>query len=363
MNIVIQQDGRALLAEHDVQVHRLEDLLERVECQARQLALDQIWPVLHNCLELHVPVRALPPGAISGGFRGLSHINHKIIKNTPGHQMEHVHTLGRLPIRLARRTRQLDTQKGKHRLIRDLVLHLHQPRVEVDLARQRADGQKRGVTHDQQRRHGLVEEPGVDVGGLLEYDDVASGTLRCGDLRVLGQILVMRGRIKMGVYNMNTVMHSTVVDTLNTTDRGRGKEQKLLFKLNLFYISSTHYVQITGTDTQKCIKKAFTSRGSSSPRVLHSHHAAAPAPVFCILEDLLLDGFHAIICLLVYCILNVQRLKTQQILNCGVSPLDNIKVCCNPGCQRRYTKVLSIVRLKHLPSVFTQCFHVCLNGV
>ena len=29
----------------------------------------------------------------------------------------------------------------------------------------------------------------------------------------------------MGVYNMNIVMHSTVVDTLNTTDRdGKGTE-------------------------------------------------------------------------------------------------------------------------------------------
>ena len=105
--------------------------------------------------------------------------------------MEHVHTLGRLPVRLARRTRQLDTQKRKHRLIRDLVLHLHQPSVKVDLTRQRADGQQRGVPHDQQRCHGLVEEPGVDVGGLLEDDDVASGPLCGGDLRVLGQILVM----------------------------------------------------------------------------------------------------------------------------------------------------------------------------
>ena len=62
VNIVIQQDGRALLAEHDVQVHRLENLLQRVERQAGQLALDQIGPILHNRLELHVPVRALPPG-------------------------------------------------------------------------------------------------------------------------------------------------------------------------------------------------------------------------------------------------------------------------------------------------------------
>ena len=225
VNIVIQQDGRALLGEHDVQMHRLEDLLQRVERQAGQLALDQIGPILHNRLELHVPVRALPPGAISGGFRGLTNIKITTIKNTPGHQMEHVHTLGRLPVRLACRTRQLDTQKSKHRLIRDLVLHLHQPRVEVDLARQRAYGQQRGVTHDQQRRHGLVEEPGVDVGRLLEDDDVASGPFRGGDLRALEQILVIRGRIKMGVYNMNTVMHSTVVDTLNTTDRdGKGTE-------------------------------------------------------------------------------------------------------------------------------------------
>ena len=93
VNIVIQQDGRALLAKHDVQVHCLEDLLQRVERQAGQLALDQIGPILHNRLELHVPVRALPPGEISDGLCGLTSINHKIIKNTPGHLMEHVHTL------------------------------------------------------------------------------------------------------------------------------------------------------------------------------------------------------------------------------------------------------------------------------
>lgn len=50
------------LGEHDFYVSRLEDLLTTIKCQTAELALDEVWSILHDGLELNVPLRTLPPG-------------------------------------------------------------------------------------------------------------------------------------------------------------------------------------------------------------------------------------------------------------------------------------------------------------
>ena len=47
-------------AEHGVDVDLAEDLLERVEREARELGLDEVRAVLHHDLELAVALGALP---------------------------------------------------------------------------------------------------------------------------------------------------------------------------------------------------------------------------------------------------------------------------------------------------------------
>ena len=140
---------------------------------------------------------------------------HKHKKNGPGDKVEHVNALGGLALGLAGGAGQLDAQKGEDGQAGQLVPHLHEPGVEVDLARERADGQEGGVAHDQERRDGLLRQTGgvswssdededeegyfpdwasahvkeswVDVGSLLEDNDVSSGALGSGDLHKGGQ--------------------------------------------------------------------------------------------------------------------------------------------------------------------------------
>jgi hypothetical protein len=208
-------------------VLRLEDLLKRVERETGELGLDEVGPVLHDGLELHMAVRALPPVPEPVRYlwmtpwpnrkrgepmppperyprRTNKHKHHK--KGGPGDKVEHVDALGGLALGLAGGAGQLDAQKGKDGQARELVTHLHEPGVEVDLACQRADGQEGGVAHNQERRDGLlrgnshswsseddegyfpewasahVKESWVDVGSLLEDNDVSSCALRGGDL-------------------------------------------------------------------------------------------------------------------------------------------------------------------------------------
>jgi hypothetical protein len=72
--------------------------------------------------------------------------------------MEHVDTVGGLALGLASGTGELDAQKCEDRLTGELVPHLHEPGVKVDLAREGADCQKRGGAHDHERRDGLLSE-------------------------------------------------------------------------------------------------------------------------------------------------------------------------------------------------------------
>ncbi len=156
VDVVVDDVGWARLGEHDVEELGLEDLLEGVEGQAAQLALDEVRPVLHDRFELDVPVRALPARD----------------------EVKHVHAFRRLAFGFARGARELDAEEGEDWLVGDFVPHLHQPGVEVDLRRERGDGQQRRVPHGEERGDGFVEEAWVDVGGLLEDDDVPARALR-----------------------------------------------------------------------------------------------------------------------------------------------------------------------------------------
>ena len=93
-----------------------------------------------------------------------------------------MHAVCGLPIVLALGARELDLQDRKQLEARRLVLEPNQTRVEVDFGRERRDADEGGGADDHQWGDGLVEEAGVDVRGLLEYNDVAASALRCADL-------------------------------------------------------------------------------------------------------------------------------------------------------------------------------------
>ena len=59
-DLLVLFEGEGLRAEHGVDVDLAEDLLERVEGQARELGLDEVRAVLHHDLELAVALGALP---------------------------------------------------------------------------------------------------------------------------------------------------------------------------------------------------------------------------------------------------------------------------------------------------------------
>ena len=111
------------LREHDVHVNAAEDLLKGVEGEPTQFAFDEIWPVLHDGLELDVPVSRLPAGD----------------------QVEHVGAVRRLPVFAALSAGQGDAEHAEKREIGDLVAHAKQARVEVDFRSQGGNGDEGGV--------------------------------------------------------------------------------------------------------------------------------------------------------------------------------------------------------------------------
>jgi len=110
---------------------------------------------LHDGLELHVAVRALPAR----------------------HEVEHVHAGGRLAVLDALAARQLHADAREQGQARDLVAHPQEPGVEVDLGRERGDGDQARVADEQEGRHRLVEEARLDVGRLLQHDEVPARAL------------------------------------------------------------------------------------------------------------------------------------------------------------------------------------------
>ena len=116
---LVRDWDRGGLGEHDIQVHRAEDLLQGVEGEPTQFALDEIGAVLHDGLELNVPVPALPSRD----------------------EMQHVRALGCLPVLPAGSAGQGDAESGEEWEVCGLVPHSEEPREEVDLAGHCGNGQ------------------------------------------------------------------------------------------------------------------------------------------------------------------------------------------------------------------------------
>ena len=212
VHVVVDDRGGNGLLEHDIDVLGLKHLLQRVEGETRKLGLDKVGPVLHDGLELDVPVCRLPPAQVNtmqpppSRFARKSRTNKHKKKGPPGDKVKHVDAVCGAPLGLAGCAGQLHAKKGEKWLPSELVPHLHQPGVEVDLAGQRGNGQQGGGAHDEERgycflqrqRSGStssddeplphwasahVKESWVDVGRLLENDDVPAGPLGGGNLR------------------------------------------------------------------------------------------------------------------------------------------------------------------------------------
>jgi len=127
-------DERQRLDRHrDPDVGLAEHLLQRVEGEARQLALDQVRPVLHHDAQLAVALRRLP---------------HR-------HEVQAVHALVADPVLDALLARELDAPRLEQRPVVHGVLHLDQARVEVDLGRERRDRHQRRAPDREDRRDGF----------------------------------------------------------------------------------------------------------------------------------------------------------------------------------------------------------------
>ena len=117
---------RRHLCEHDIQIDSPKDLLQRVESEPTQFALDEVGAILHDCLQLDMPVSALPPRD----------------------EVEHVRALDSLASLPAGIAGQSDAQCGEDWEICGLVSHSQESREEVDLASDSGNGQKAGSTDD-----------------------------------------------------------------------------------------------------------------------------------------------------------------------------------------------------------------------
>ena len=89
--------------------------------------------------------------------------------------MQQVHALGRLACVFAHFACQLNAQTRENRKPCAFVALAHERSVEVDLRRQRRNGQKARRVNRQERRDSLVEESRVYICSLLQDDDVAPG--------------------------------------------------------------------------------------------------------------------------------------------------------------------------------------------
>lgn len=152
MDLLIRNWGRRRLSEHDVQIDGAEDLLQGVEGEPTQFALDEVGAVLHDRLQLDVPVPALPPGD----------------------EVEHVGALRCLAVLPAGVAGEGDAERGEEREICGLVPHPEQSSEEVDLACDGGDGQEAGGPHDEEGEYCLVGEVGVDVGCFFKDDDITT---------------------------------------------------------------------------------------------------------------------------------------------------------------------------------------------
>ena len=134
MDSLVRDWSRGDLGEHDVQIDRAENLLQGVECETTQFALDEVGAVLHDRLQLDMPVTTLPPRD----------------------EVEHVRALGCLPVLPALIAGESHRKCGKEREICGLVAHSQQPSEEVDLAGHCGNSQEAGGPYDEEGEYCLV---------------------------------------------------------------------------------------------------------------------------------------------------------------------------------------------------------------
>jgi len=96
-----------------------------------------------------------------------------------GDQVQHVLALRSEPDISACCAGQRNLQLGEHGEHGNRVFDFEQARVEIDVGGKGRYADERGDPDQEQRSHCLVEEPLIDVGGLLEDDHVAPRAFRC----------------------------------------------------------------------------------------------------------------------------------------------------------------------------------------
>jgi len=153
VDVLVDDLGGARLREHDVQMRSFKDLLQGVECEARELAFDEIWTVLlssasgsdetmdadvertegmearhlHDGFELDVPVSALPPAArLARVGQSRWMVGRKRKMDEPGDEVQHVDAVNNLSLRLASGTGQLHAEECEDWELCDLVPHAEQ---------------------------------------------------------------------------------------------------------------------------------------------------------------------------------------------------------------------------------------------
>ncbi len=136
MDGLVRYWGRRQLREHDVQVNRSEDLLQGVECETTQFALDEVGAVLHDCFQLDVPFPALPAR----------------------YEVKHVGALGGLAVLPAGVAGESNGECGKEGEVCSLVPHSEKTREEVDLAGNSGNGQEAGGPHNEEGEYCFVRK-------------------------------------------------------------------------------------------------------------------------------------------------------------------------------------------------------------
>ena len=136
MNRLVHNGGRRSLRKHNVEVDVPKNLLQGVECETTQFAFDEVWSVLHDSLQFHVPVPALPAWD----------------------EVQHVRALGGLPVLSALIAGERDGERGEEREVCGLVPHSEESGEEVDLAGHRGDRQEAGGSHDEEREYCFVRK-------------------------------------------------------------------------------------------------------------------------------------------------------------------------------------------------------------
>jgi hypothetical protein len=150
VNLLVSYWSRWKLSEHDVQVDAAEDLLKGVESEPTQFTLDEVGAVLHDSLELHVPVPALPARD----------------------EVEHVGALCSLAVLPAGVAGKSDAKSGEERKIGGLVPHSEKASEKVDFTGDSRDSQEACSTHNEEREYCFVSEPWINVCSFLENNDV-----------------------------------------------------------------------------------------------------------------------------------------------------------------------------------------------